>query len=671
MARTPEQELLLALTAIRSRRLIQRASIEGLLRRCKQPALLELLHEHGVLALHGARAQESAPGAAPWLERPASLAAQVTAQRALVLEAVLEDVLGLLGDAGVPALPIKGPRLARAAHGDPGLRPSVDLDVLVAPARLRAAEAALAAAGYGTAGDRLRADGYPELHLTMVHPEPWGPRVEVHWRVHWADEGHGTTITDRAEAIGGGELRALPADELAILLLCHARDGFVGVRLASDIAGWWDAQGEAVGPGALDALAAAHPDLTPALATAALAVDAVTGTAVAGTLSPEHLGRHSARALRMVDPLAAGDPQQLRAQTALVEWALLPPGQARAFARRRVEFATRAERRLDRALHIPKLAGRYVLAAARPPEPQLLPQGGPPLPVSVVIPAFRRTDTIAAAVASALSQSSPPAEVIVVDDASGDATAEVAREAGARVVVHEHNLGEGGARNTGVAAATQPWVAFLDSDDEWLPWHLERLWALRDGHVLVGAACVAVGEGLMAGRVLGWRGPRPRVMRRPPEIAWPENVITPSGAMARRDAVLVCGGFAVGMKQGADLDTWLRLLEHGSALASPHVGVRYHLHAAQISADRRAMHDARMRLYGAYRDRPWYDARVLQRMAAVDAWDLRDPRMLAATLRRPAGVAALGATWLHRRRKRRANRERRAALQAAGVSLDR
>jgi glycosyltransferase involved in cell wall biosynthesis len=47
-----------------------------------------------------------------------------------------------------------------------------------------------------------------------------------------------------------------------------------------------------------------------------------------------------------------------------------------------------------------------------------------------------------------------------------------------RVLRHKRNLGPGAARNTGVGATDQPWVAVLDSDDEWLPHHLATLWPL-------------------------------------------------------------------------------------------------------------------------------------------------------------------------------------------------
>src|SRR5438132_14127317 len=92
------------------------------------------------------------------------------------------------------------------------------------------------------------------------------------------------------------------------------------------------------------------------------------------------------------------------------------------------------------------------------------------LPVSVVVPAHDRAEVIERALESVAEQRDcEPAEVIVVDDGSTDRTAEVAEANGAEVIRHGRNRGVSAARNTGVRAAAQPWIALLDSDDEWLP----------------------------------------------------------------------------------------------------------------------------------------------------------------------------------------------------------
>lgn len=98
--------------------------------------------------------------------------------------------------------------------------------------------------------------------------------------------------------------------------------------------------------------------------------------------------------------------------------------------------------------------------------------------ISVVIPTYNRGPLVARAVRSALGQSRPPDELIVVDDGSSDDTGERLEPYRGRVrVIRQANAGGSAARNRGVEEAAHRWVAFLDSDDYWRPRHLERMTA--------------------------------------------------------------------------------------------------------------------------------------------------------------------------------------------------
>lgn len=101
-------------------------------------------------------------------------------------------------------------------------------------------------------------------------------------------------------------------------------------------------------------------------------------------------------------------------------------------------------------------------------------------PISVVIPCYRCSDTIDRAVASILAQSLPVAEIILVDDASGDDTLDALQRirdcigsSSIRIVASPINIGAGEARNLGWNEASQPWIAFLDADDAWHPKKIE------------------------------------------------------------------------------------------------------------------------------------------------------------------------------------------------------
>lgn len=109
---------------------------------------------------------------------------------------------------------------------------------------------------------------------------------------------------------------------------------------------------------------------------------------------------------------------------------------------------------------------------------------GEPL-ISVIIPSYNRADIISRAIDSVIKQSYKNLEIVIVDDASKDNTEEVIRAIGEpriRYIRHQTNGGADKARNTGVAAATGEYVAFLDSDDVWLPNKIELQLAAIQNH---------------------------------------------------------------------------------------------------------------------------------------------------------------------------------------------
>jgi len=99
--------------------------------------------------------------------------------------------------------------------------------------------------------------------------------------------------------------------------------------------------------------------------------------------------------------------------------------------------------------------------------------------VSVIIPAYNSERYIGEAIQSVLNQTLPPTEILVIDDDSEEKDAEIAETFGESVkVFRRSHAGIGASRNCGVSEARGEWIAFLDSDDLWMPYKLEEQVAL-------------------------------------------------------------------------------------------------------------------------------------------------------------------------------------------------
>jgi glycosyltransferase involved in cell wall biosynthesis len=182
--------------------------------------------------------------------------------------------------------------------------------------------------------------------------------------------------------------------------------------------------------------------------------------------------------------------------------------------------------------------------------------------LSVVIPAYNRSNVIGAAVRSVLQQQLPAAdwtyEIIVVDDGSSDDLDLALEPFGDRVRLlrHASNAGAAAARNTGIEAASGDYVAFLDSDDAWLPEKLIRQVAAME-QTGWGASCTAF--------VLVDPGGRetvapdlPTKAISLPELVWGCVVSPGSTLMCRRSLFAQVGPLDTTLKRLEDWDWLLR-----------------------------------------------------------------------------------------------------------------
>ncbi len=169
--------------------------------------------------------------------------------------------------------------------------------------------------------------------------------------------------------------------------------------------------------------------------------------------------------------------------------------------------------------------------------------------VSVIIPAYNAAGTIEAALASVRGQTYPVAEVIVIDDASTDDTrALVGRQGHGIRLACQKNAGPAAARNHGLALAGGDMVAFLDADDLWPAGRLEALAGVLAREPELG---VALGH---TRDLWEWPGAAPR-------FGTPYLSFIVGSALFRRSVFERVGGFDPALRDGEDVEFWVRVGE--------------------------------------------------------------------------------------------------------------
>ncbi|MEA2444517.1 MAG: hypothetical protein QOJ12_1809 [Thermoleophilales bacterium] len=289
--------------------------------------------------------------------RAVEAAAAAERRRGLFSSHVTRSLVAALESAGVPAVPFKGTVTAERVHGDLGLRPSSDIDLLAERSQLRTALGVLLDLGYELPHGRS-SDAIPPLHYGLVDGGGQRPDVDLHWRVHWYEEDYGAAMIERSLTDPDLGRVLAPLDDLTMLLLCYARDGFVGLRYPADIAAWWDRFGDELAPGELDRLVARHPGLERALVAAVRVTDSVVDVPLTPLLAAARRPDWRTRtAIRLANWAERGASDQVVANERLVDWLLSPRGGSAAFARRFVLPGRSSVVRYD---HLP--------AESRPPE---------------------------------------------------------------------------------------------------------------------------------------------------------------------------------------------------------------------------------------------------------------------------------------------------------------
>ncbi len=204
--------------------------------------------------------------------------------------------------------------------------------------------------------------------------------------------------------------------------------------------------------------------------------------------------------------------------------------------------------------------------------------------ISVIIPSYNRAPLLARAIESVLAQTLSPCEIIVVDDGSSDGTAELVSNNFPQCrYIQQPNSGVSSARNRGIAASSGEWLAFLDSDDEWLPTKLAAQKSTLESepnHLICHTKEIWIRN-----------GKRVNAMKKHQKSGgWiflnclPLCIISPSAVIIHRSLLEEVGTFDEALPVCEDYDLWLRICNHNPVVfvTEPQI-IKYGGHEDQLS----------------------------------------------------------------------------------------
>jgi len=191
---------------------------------------------------------------------------------------------------------------------------------------------------------------------------------------------------------------------------------------------------------------------------------------------------------------------------------------------------------------------------------------GTDISLSVIIPTYNRAHMVGHAIQSVLDQTYQDFEIVVVDDASKDNTEEVVKsfnDKRVRYIKHERNEGVAAARNTGIKATKSKYVAFQDSDDEWLPEKLEKQ--------MVGFRTASSNIGVVYTAFLRIEGDKETYIPSPESTPKEGdiydslvrgNFVATPAAVVKRECFAKAGMFDEGIPCLEDWELWLRISKY-------------------------------------------------------------------------------------------------------------
>ena len=188
---------------------------------------------------------------------------------------------------------------------------------------------------------------------------------------------------------------------------------------------------------------------------------------------------------------------------------------------------------------------------------------------SVIIPTYNRAKSIVEAVESVLAQTFKSFELIVIDDGSTDKTAELLQPIEIRDIrlryIYQENAERSAARNNGISKANGQYICFLDSDDIYLPEHLEKFYATIESHSFPKAY-------FLSNAIMEFNGKRkkeaPYVTQTNDPVELMLKISVCSQQVAIHKSILDEFKYDVNLRIGEDQELWSRIVKHYPVIRS-------------------------------------------------------------------------------------------------------
>jgi len=215
--------------------------------------------------------------------------------------------------------------------------------------------------------------------------------------------------------------------------------------------------------------------------------------------------------------------------------------------------------------------------------------------VSIIIPCYNQGQFLAEAIQSVLNQDYQEKEIVVVNDGSLDNTREVAQAFGDSIrYVEQTNKGLPSARNAGIRIARGEYIAFLDSDDQYLPHTLSTAVSFLD---LYSDTAMVCGDAFLLkdNEIMGLKSTKSRRPRNPVNFRWEtvEYYATPSTVVLRNSCFAKVGLFDENLTIGAeDWLMWVQLSLYFNMCYIDKPLIYYRLHDSNVTLDKERMDTA-------------------------------------------------------------------------------